>query len=241
MRVAFGDRRRSARFKATVLCVSMAAVLAGCGGGSDVEGGDASCALSVRYRGARYDGVSVEIAPREGARVGTAILPGCNDQGEEVAPEEDEKIPVARLPGVSPKVAVTWSGRDDIVLVRESLVRERTESLPPEVARLTDAPKCNERDAPIKLLGPWLGILGTDGNTELDLALPYKIDLQVQEASAPRYERAFLTVRVPANLGRPLTREDVKSSLWKGGTIELVAICAGGRYIARSVRSYPPN
>ena len=235
------DRRWTVRYKVTFLCASMVAVMAGCGSGSDVEAGDAACALSVRYHGATYDGISIEIAPREGQRVGFAILPGCNDQGEDVAPEEDEKIPVSRLPGVSPKVAVAWSGRDDIVLVRDNLVQERAEALPPEVARLTEAPKCNERDAPIRLLGPWLGILGAGGKTELDLVPPYRLDVQVDDASAPRYQRAFLTVHVPTNLGRPLTREDVKSSLLKGGTIELVTVCEGARYIAKSVRSYPPD
>ena len=35
----------------------------------------------------------------------------------------------------------------------------------------------------------------------------------------PRYDRAFVTVRVPASLGAPLTRAHVRTALWKPGTI----------------------
>ena len=104
--------------------------------------------------------------------------------------EPDEQIAVARLPGVSPKVALVWVGRYDLVLVPEGT------DLPPEVAQSFDAPKCDRRDAPIRLTGPWLGILGADGNTEIDLLPPYDLDLRVKYASVTKYERAFIRVRV---------------------------------------------
>ena len=83
--------------------------------------------------------------------------------------------------------------------------------------------------------------LGADGHTELDLAPPYDVHIFVQETTSPRYERAFLTIRVPEELGRPLTRDDIHSSLWEGGTIEFTAGCNNGRYVALRVVAYPPS
>ena len=224
--------------RAAALYAVMAASLAACGGSSGetgTEGSNASCALDVRYRGESYGGVTVRVAPREGARLGFALLPFCHDtrKRNEASPEQ---IPIARLPGVSPKLALVWVGRSDMVLVREATMKR----LPPEVARLLDPPGCDRKDAPIRLFGEWLGILGADGNTEVDLVAPYNVQVFVKDASARRYERAFLTVRVPTSLRRPITRDDVRSSLWKGGTIEFSTRCRGSSYIAERVRAYSP-
>ena len=85
-----------------------------------------------------------------------------------------------------------------------------------------------------------MGILGADDKTELDMKPPYDIKMIVEEASAARYERADLTIRVPSSLGTPLTREHVRSSLWKGGSVRVVAECADGRFIARDVQAFAP-
>jgi hypothetical protein len=50
----------------------------------------------------------------------------------------------------------------------------------------------------------------------------------------------MLDVRVPAALGKPLTRADLRASLWNGGTITVTATCRGGRYIATQVTAAPP-
>ncbi|MDP9233495.1 MAG: hypothetical protein M3P01_02970 [Actinomycetota bacterium] len=86
-----------------------------------------------------------------------------------------------------------------------------------------------------------MGIIGTDGKTEVDLVPPCKIDLFAANASTHDYENAFLTVLIPHSLGRVLTKEDVRSSLWKGGTIEFVARCHGRRFVAQQVTSKPPK
>jgi len=228
------------------LCGLLALALFGCGesGSSGPTAGEsksgaplvgaASCTLVVRYQGSLYEGWTVRVAPVEGGSVGTGVLPGCDDGG---GPEPDEEIELAEIAGVSPEVALVWAGQTDTVLLREGI-----EQPPPEVAELLRAPTCDPRDEPIELSGPWLGMLGADGNTELDLAPPYDLDLFVEASSVPRYERAFLTVRVPASLGRPLTRADIESSLWEGGTISVRVGCGDqGTYLVEHVTADPPR
>ncbi|MGH3093644.1 MAG: DUF6281 family protein [Gaiellaceae bacterium] len=210
-----------------------ASALSGCGSNPPSVGGvDADCALLVRYQ-QTYVGYGVQVAPREGRLIGTGVLPGCDDGG---GAGPDEEIELTEIEGVPPEIALAWHGQGGTVFVLEGV-----EQLPAEVTRLTRAPKCDSRDEPIELAGPWLGILGADGHTELDMTPPYDVDLFVRETTASRYERAFLKVRVPEELGRPLTRDDIRSSLWESGTLELTVGCSGGRYVATRVAAYPPS
>lgn len=200
---------------------------------SEQGSGIGSCALVVIYEGKRYSPVRVEIAPQEGEPAGSATLPPCNDaEGSE---ESAEEISVSELPGVSPEVALVWPGRHEMVLVREG-----TEEMPSEVARLREAPPCDPEDAPIHLSGMWLGILEPDESTEVDLVPPYDIEMLVADASPSKYVGANLVVRVPKDLGRPLSSEDVESSLWEGGTIEVTAECDRG-FVATKVMAFPPD
>jgi hypothetical protein len=89
------------------------------------------------------------------------------------------------------------------------------------------------------LSGPWLGILGADGNTETDLLPPYDLDLRVKYASVRKYERAFITVRVQKDLGAPLTRDDVRSSLLQDGSIALTVRCESERFVTKQVSAFP--
>src|SRR5262249_44636023 len=100
---------------------------------------------------------------------------------------------------------------------------------------------CEPSDAPIALAGRWRGILSADGTTERDLETPYDVWLYVMRSSSPHYVRAFLSVRVPKSLDRPLTDADVESSLWNGGTIEATAHCSEGRFAADRVQAHPPT
>jgi hypothetical protein len=130
-------------------------------------------------------------------------------------------------------VALLWGGRPESVLVREGFERR----LPAELRRQT--PTCDPRDEPIQLAGPWLGMFGSGDPEDLDLTSSYDVKLFVAESSRPRYERAFLVVHVPAGLGHPLARADVRW-LWEG-TIDLTVACRDGRYVAESVAVYPPR
>jgi hypothetical protein len=68
---------------------------------------------------------------------------------------------------------------------------------------------------------------------------PYNVNLFVRDTSSPRYARAFLTVRVPASVGRPLTEHDVHVSLWKQGDISATVTCHRGLYVATAVSATP--
>jgi hypothetical protein len=49
-------------------------------------------------------------------------------------------------------------------------------------------------------------------------------------------------VRIRPALGEPITRADVETSLWKGGSIALRVQCADeGRYVAEEVDASPPS
>jgi hypothetical protein len=202
--------------------------------GQGTVSGEASCAFVAYFQGRTYEGVGVRIAPVEGELLGTAVLPGCDDTGEQASPPPNEVIQVAAVAGISPEVALVWHDVSDTVLIREG-----TGPLPPELQELLETPSCDPADAPIGLDGPWLGI--HDGDmTEVDLDTPYQIDMQVVHASVPRYQRAFLTIHVPEALGRPLSREDVETSLWKAGSISVTASCLDGGYVAEDVAASPP-
>jgi hypothetical protein len=146
-----------------------------------------------------------------------------------------EQIEVAALPGVSPDVAVLWISGASV------LVRDDVDPLPSKVERFLSPPGCLDADEPITMRGRWNGILGADGKTELDMVPPYDVDLLVETASAPRYERAFLTVRVPPSLGTPLSEDDLSTSLWQGGSIEITARCSRDRFVAERVEAFPPG
>jgi hypothetical protein len=180
-----------------------------------------SCALLLEFEGALYSGSVVEVAPSEGPVLGTGVLPACGDTPA-------EPITVAAIQGVPPELAIMVPGEIDRVFQRQP---------PRALTRLFDAPRCSPRTVPFVLEGPWLGIVD-DGT---DLKPPYDLELFVESTSAPRYARAFLAVRVPRSLGRPLTRADVRRSLWQGGTIRIGTRCGlRGRYVATSVKAFPP-
>jgi hypothetical protein len=228
--------RRSAEGR-VVLAVAAVAMLTACSGADDLgrtAGGDASCAFIVRFRGTEYVGVQVAVEPIPGKMLGYAVLPPCDGTGRHTG-DHGQRVAVAAFPGLRPGVALTWARNEDSVFVRKGLSR-----LPDPVAALVHPPRCFRRDAPLRLSGSWLGIVGADGKTELDLLPPYDVMLRVNRASSPRYERADLSVRVRPSLGTPLTHEDIKTSLWHGGTMSVTAACQGGRFVAESLRTDPP-
>ena len=246
-----------------ILCVAVAGVLAACGshpapetnrasgtgkhaeprhggptggvshGGRGLTGGSSgggSCAFSAEFDGRTYGSVGVEVSPLEGRSLGTATSPDCADTGG--TPGPDEHFDVAEFPGLSPDQAIVIVGRDDMVLVPND-----ADGLPPEVQRLVHAPGCDANDEPIDLAGPWLGILGADGRTEVDLEPPYVVTLHVDETSSDRYDRAFLDVLVPRSLGHPISHDDSKRYLQHPGRIVVTAHCDGPKYVADAVRA----
>ena len=223
---------------AFVLLLAALVAATGCAGShtSVQVGGSGACADIVKFRGKRYSGLAVRVSPVAGRMVGTAVSAPCNDTGGQLPTAPSERIRVAELPGVSPAVAVVPIGRNDSIYIRADRAK-----LPPEVMRLTRTPRCVPADAPISLGGPWLGILAPNGRTETDLVPPYDLSLLVLHTSSARYARAFLDVRVPASMGRPITKPELRASLLRGGTIAITAACRSGRYVATHVETAPPQ
>lgn len=104
------------------------------------------------------------------------------------------------------------------------------------------APPCDPSDAPLRLSGYWLDILGADGHAERDLIPPYDLDLWVKDAPGRRYDGAFLTLRVPKSLGHPLTKDDVRTAIDNPRVIvEFTARCKGPRFLASEVATHPQD
>jgi hypothetical protein len=163
-------------------------------------------------------------------------MPPCEDTGGQLPAEGGGQIRIAELRGISPELAFVPLDRNDVIYVRAD-----RGSLPAKLKRLMRPPVCAAADAPISLAGPWLGILAPGGRTETDLVPPYDLSLLVLHTSSARYARAFLDVRVPASLGRPITRRELKASLLHGGTIAITATCRSGRYVATQIETAPPG
>jgi hypothetical protein len=200
-----------------------------------VASGGGLCALVVRFRGHDYEGLSVRVAPRHGRELGTGVIPACNDTNESNG--HPEHIAIQLLPGVAPGTAVVVRGWNNSVLVRDDV-----EEYPPPVQRLTEPVTCRPADEPVMFRGQWTGIIQPNGETELDLVPPYHVDVTVRQASHERYERAFVTVVVPPSLGTPLDRDDVRTSLWKGGDLSVRVHCGSkGAYVAERVEAFPPS
>jgi hypothetical protein len=102
-------------------------------------------------------------------------------------------------------------------------------------------PTCRPKDAPISLRGPWLGILGVDGRTGVDLLPPYDLTMRVEDASDDRYEGALLTIHVTTDVEELLDRDDVRTSLWEGGSLVVSAACGDEEFVALSVSGQPPS
>ena len=193
--------------------------------------GSGSCALEARFHGRLYLGNGgFRVIPTYGDSLGTATIPRCEDAN-------GFDIEVVSIVGVRPDIAFAApSYAEDIVFIAAG-----SDSLPPALQRLREEPKCVDRDAPIVMNGPWLGIIGADGKTEVDLMPPYDLSMRVDHASVTRYERTFLTIHVAADLGRPLDRDDVRSSLWEGGNLSVTAACLDGEFLAEDLSALPPS
>ena len=211
---------------AAVLGLSL---LAATGCGSSSAGGTIDCVTTVRFRGVAYDVLTVGVAAIPGDRLGTATEGSCPGTGDPIS--------VLRFPGASPHDALLREGQPGLIFLRRGLGRP---DWPVAVDAVMRVPRCVPSTRPITLAGVWEGILGADGNTEVDMKPPYDLDVFVARASPPRYRRAYLTVRVPAALGRPIPRADVRNELGRGGTLTITAHCAGGRFIADSAQAHLP-
>ena len=190
------------------------------------------CAVVMR---ARLDGSwylangDIRVLPTYGERLGMATIPPCEGQG-------GSRIAAFSIVGVNPSVAFASPDFEEVVFIAQG-----THALPRALERLRTEPACEKSAAPISLTGPWLGILGPHHETELDLVPPYTLEMRVNEASSTRYERTFLTIHVSEDAGRPITHEDVRSSLREGGDLVVIAACRDREFWAQAVEARPPT
>lgn len=195
----------------------------------------ASCPNIAIFEHETYIARHAVVHPSQGNIIGSALLPACNDSNNQPSVASGEYVDVALLPGVSPNRAIVDATTDEVIYVREGV-----NPLSSDLERYFVAPACDETDAPITMSGTWLTIAQPDGGTELDLHPPYDLGVLVQKASSPGYLGTELLVRVPKSLGEPVTHRDLASSLWVGGSLTAVVTCEGSRFVASSVRVYPP-
>jgi hypothetical protein len=211
-----------------VLVALMITLLTACSGTTDGHPG--SCGLTARLEGRAYAASGgMRVIPRYGVRLGTAIVPSCEDEGA-------FRIEAFAIVGISPDVAFASPRYEEAIFVAEAV-----KSLPPGLERLRREPTCIAKDSPIHLHGPWLGIIGPGNKTEVDLVPPYDLEMRVDRASVERYERVFLTIHVAKSLGQPLRRDDVRSSLWQGGDLSLTATCVDDEFWAERVTASLPR
>lgn len=206
------------------------ALLISCAGTSEAPGvaGGGQCALDARLAGrSYYANGGIRVIPVPGEALGTASVPDCEGDG-------GYTFQAMSIVGVPSETAFVDPEREDIIFVAEDI-----ESLPPELMAFRREPRCEDEDAPIRLHGLWLGIIGPQ-ETEVDLLPPYRLEMRVDDASALRYERTFLTIRVAAHSGRLLTRDDVRKSLWEGGDLSVTATCSKGKFFASEATASPP-
>ena len=206
--------------------------VAGADGGLAAGGGAAgACAAIVEFRGRTYDGVAVNRAPEVGESLGDGTFPPCNDTpGSSEGATTSE---VARIKGVDPDRAIVVLGRArDTVWVRSG------SGLPDELQALMAKPKC-EDEGVFTLAGDWLGI--PDPGT--DMVPPYRLQMYVTKASAgsDRYQDAQLSVRVNDATKNPVTKQDLKTSLWQGGTMRADVHCDDGAFVADDLAFFAPE
>jgi hypothetical protein len=114
------------------------------------------------------------------------------------------------------------------------ILTPQADEIPDEIVKYLTVPKCHEGET-VDLDGTWVGIAGTDGDTERDLRPPYDLMMRADESSIERFLRAELTIRVNEDLGTPIARDDVERVLWTGGDIEVSADCRDAKLIATAV------
>jgi hypothetical protein len=208
--------------------IVVAVLLAGCATSpSEVE---PACVIAMRARldGSSYFGSGdIHTIPSYGDPLGIATMQPC--QGE-----AGFSFEAFSIVGVRAEIAFASPRYENLVFIAEG-----THGTLPWLERLRREPACGERDEPITLEGPWLGILGPHNETEIDLVPPYKLSMRVDESSPSGYERTFLTIHVGRDAGRPLTRRDVEDSLQQGGSLSVTAICRDRDFWAGEVDAPP--
>lgn len=184
----------------------------------------ASCAAVLRVDGKDYLGIGgLRRDPEVTGEEVEAVMPGCNDTGGE-APT-DETVSAQVLSEVDTDTALFYEGA--------VYVREGTDA-PEELTRWRTAPTCDTVGT-FELSGTWLGVQGPHKpEQDGDIQLPYRITMHVDDGPE-QYEKAEVVVHADTETSPALGPDDVKSTLWTGGTVTATVRCDGDRFEATAL------
>jgi hypothetical protein len=183
----------SARSAAALL--TLAAALAGCGGGDDrgTTGSEAekSCPARLTWEDEEYLGSGVRLPPERGKDVGEATIPACG-------PNDERKVRVTRIPGVDPSIALGNPEDAFSIWIAEA---GRGQEYPAALDRIVFGLSCEESE-PFVLAGRWVGVVDEKESVYVQLDVdrtdttgrPYQrlvIDLAVRESTTGLDREAF--------------------------------------------------
>jgi Family of unknown function (DUF6281) len=202
----------------------------GCRGAQhDAGTSSGSCEAVVVYRGNMYVGQHVSRPPSAGKPLDGGEIPSCDDTGGPPGAAED--VDLAEIEGVCPLLALMRRDDDQSVYVRPGVTRAM---LPPRLLEAVRPLTCLATDEPIEFVAEMRGIAPIRRRGTFDLRAPYDIWVNVVESSSRRYEEGSVRVRVPAELGTPLSQSDV-DALRHGARLALSIRCVHSGYVARRV------
>ena len=118
---------------------------------------------------------------------------------------------------------------------RVAAILEAALELPPEARVWFRAPRCTT-GGEFELAADWLGVTGPkEPRFDGDLRPPYQLRVHVTDGPT-EYVGATLDVHADAATEPTLGPEDVRASLWQGGTVVARVACDAGRFRALALR-----
>jgi Family of unknown function (DUF6281) len=114
--------------RAVLVLALTALVAAGCGGSDSprVSNG-ASCAAIIQFHGREYLGEAMHgAAPELAGRVGTAVVPGCNDVVPQTTTESSTAVDAYKLAGIPAERALRVADQSDVVYVARGVCADQT-------------------------------------------------------------------------------------------------------------------
>lgn len=220
----------TARVAAAV--AGMALICTACSALSIHSGVVVDCSPLLHFDGRTYYGYGdVTVIPPPSRRLGTGTFPPCKDTGGTPRGHaRAEKVPVRLLSRLDPRVAVVVRS-DQVFIAKHARFPER-------IRKYFDRVECVTRGH-FEVTGVWTAVSPHVGS---DLRAPYHMTMLVTAGDGPamRYHRAYLEVHVTDDTAPTLHRSDVRTALWKAGTVMGKLHCRGTRFVADSLVAKPP-
>lgn len=197
--------------------------------GSTSVGSSASCAMELTYAGHPYSAIGrLRWRLSTTGRTEEASDSPCSDVGG--GAEDDEvatTVTIRELTALPLDRAFLASG---ILMVRGDL------PTPDEVSAWMRRPACDSEDS-FEVTGDWVGIHNSYAQRQdPGLPPPYRLDVWITDGPADLVGGNVL-IQVTDDTAPRLTREDVRGSLWEGGTVTATVHCEDRSFIADEATS----